>query len=279
MAANHDIFSFVVAQTDYRLRKIIHWGLKDSFVDRLGRFSVERSLEGGPFVSLNDDVDGMLLIVDDKGLEPRRDARYRVVFHGVYRTYTSDAVLEGEMPCSKLDLQYATAMYRRELMTLERYSGIPGQLLKRRRTGEVCQYCVDESVGASTRSNCPHCLGTGLAGGYYPGVDYTVNLLGAPDTTKITDTGIGTIEPGNLLKGRGVFERWLERGDIWVSASNGDRFELLATSPEVVYKDLVITVTLALRRLSTADTSITGIVAFEDKLLPPRTISVRDIFG
>lgn len=275
-----DIFSYLTVQVDYQLRRVVCWGLKDSFVDRVGRFVVERSIQGAPFTTVSNDLDSLFLIIEgDTTLEPSRDARYRVIFRGVSQEYVSEEVQEGPVPGTKTDLQYAVAMYRRELMTLERYSGIPGQLVKKRRTGTLCSVCADYSVGASTRSNCPACLGTGLEGGYYSGVNYCLCLLGAPDTTKQIDTGIGTIEPGNQVKARGVRERWIERGDVWVSDSDGARYEILASAPEVVYKDLPITVTLLLRKLSQSPTGIGGNSFFTDKLIPKSPVSVDDIFN
>lgn len=284
--AGRNAFTSVTVGVDCRLRKTITWSLRDSFQDREGLFQVERSSQNSPFESVGDPVDGLSLeITENVTLEPDRDTWWRVVLKGSHGDHASDPVHEGFSPTNRMDLQYAHAIYRREYMTLTRYSGVKGAILHKRETGPLCPVCSDEAVGgAPLRSNCPHCDGTGRLGGYYPSKEMYLFIQGAPSTARKSTPQLGIIAPGEKVKARTMVTGWIGTDDVWVSETTGDRYQINDVRPEVIYKDYIITYSLDMERLPFGHTNAINTPGVMDKLPsneppPPRRPLVFDDFN
>jgi len=261
-------FTSVTVSVDARLRKTVRWEVRPSFQDRDGWFRVERSDKNGPWRQVGDIVDGLFLETRARPLPgPDRSSVWRVVLMGTLEEYPSEPVPEGFAPDIH-DLRYAHGIYRREHMTLTRYSGIKGRVLHRRETGPLCDACTAEgSGGAPLRSNCQKCAGTGRKGGYYPSRELYVTIKGAADPARKTEGPLGTFAPGEKVAARTTVTGWLIDGDLWISESSGDRYLITAVRPEVVYRDYLITYALEMERLPFGHTEVANTPAV-GRLLP-----------
>ena len=264
-------FSHVAAHIDYHLTQTVMWRLKPSVTDRRGMFTVEASLEGEEFHPITGRVDGLFARLPLTALPfaGQDKAVIRVRYDGERATHVSPPA-PARMRISERDRGIASEMMRRQQLTLAAYSGVPGMLLKRRVTGDPCPLCVDTRIGSAGVSNCPDCLGTGLSGGYYPGVPYLMEIRGAPNATTVDDPVIGPMEPGNAVQALAIHEHWLERGDVWAREGTGERFVVQEVAPATVYKDLVVSVQLVLRREDTSPASPLG--QGVSPLLPPAPV-------
>lgn len=66
---------------------------------------------------------------------------------------------------SQLDI--ATEITRREKLLLERFTGVPCTVLKRKHFGSRCSECYNFVTEEVTYSDCKECFGTGFLDGYY----------------------------------------------------------------------------------------------------------------
>lgn len=253
-----DAFAYVRMYIDYHLNHTLLWSLKNSVTDRYGKFDIEVS-DGDAFTTILEDVDACFALIPSIKLPLRsRDERsIRVRYHGNYGSYLSKSIPVAQVSNSH-DRGYASEMYRRQYLTLKSYSGVQGQLLKRRETGQPCSRCVDTVIGSAANYSCPECFGTGLVGGYYPGVECYLELRTAPNNTTVNDMNIGTVEPGDMTQALTVHEHWIERDDIWVSGNTGTRYVIQQISPASVYKDMVISVQLSMRKEDMAPSGVHG---------------------
>ena len=244
-----DVFSKVAVHIDYHLKPVAIWRLKRSNTDRRGLFTVEIS-DGGDFSPILTEIDRLFAEIP-KDIVPynnRHKYKLRVRYDGEHGTYTSKPV-EFKNPAQKEDLGYASEMFRRQYITLRNYSGVKGQLLKKRLTGKACTRCVDLTINVPANTNCPECFGTGFTGGYYDGVDLYMELHSAPNPTVVNDPSVGAIEPGNIIQTLTTQEHWIEKDDIWVSSTDGTRYVIQELAPAVVYKDMVIAMQVVLRKM------------------------------
>lgn len=255
--AGRNAFNSVTVSSDCRLKKTIRWSVRPSFQDKEGWFRVERSIQNGPWEQEGELTDGLSLETDFTPVqEPDRLAWWRVVLIGRLGEYASEPVQEGFAPAF-FDLQYAHIIYRREYLTLIRYSGVKGSILHKRETGPLCPVCSDEgSGGAPLRSNCQSCDGTGRLGGFYPSEEMYVFIQGAADATQRVGNQLGTVAPGEKVRARTAVTGWITTYDIWVNGTTGDRYMVTAIKPEVVYKDYVITYALEMERLPFGHTNV-----------------------
>jgi hypothetical protein len=253
-----DAFAYVRVHIDYHLTHTVMWQLKSSVTDRYGLFDVEIS-SGDAFTPIMERVDSCFTTIpqDKIPLRNRERQKIRVRYKGQYGEYLSKPIPLA-MVTDKKDRGYASEMYRRQYLTLKSYSGVQGQLLKKRDTGLPCSRCVDLVTGAPANYNCPECFGTGLTGGYYPGVWCYMEIRTAPNTTTVNTQAIGVITPGDATIALTVHEHWIEKDDIWVSGNTGVRYVIQEISPATVYKDMVISVQISMRKEDISAPSVKG---------------------
>lgn len=176
-----DPFSIIRIYVDWDDRsKLIEWELKSDFCPVSGtlNFYVEsaRSLEdwvrlnpSSPVVNDNSYVD-----TDVYNYDLKNNLYYRVILEKDGVTYTSKPynILSG---LSTYEYKIKQTIMKKEL---ERYkkevAGTEGYLLKRRVWGESCSSCKDYDLDAVINARCSICYGTGIVGGYFNGLPYTV---------------------------------------------------------------------------------------------------------
>ena len=127
---------------------------------------------------------------------------------------------------------------RKEILTLQEYSGYPCYLVKRIRGGFPCPECDDEILGAGTASpvdasgSCGLCFGTGIYGGYHRPQPILADWPSRPQ-------GSGT--QGKGATGRTEDEKFspihvyafpsVASDDILVDAGTGNRFVISEVHP------------------------------------------------
>lgn len=266
------VFDKVEIYLTPKLETVVSWALKKSVPFEDGLFVVERSIYGEPFNEVTDPIDDCMAVINDPVMaSPDIEAvSWRVAYHVAGNVYTS-IPLKGHLKVSKSDKGLLNVIAHREAMTFDRYSGTTGLLLKARTSGRPCPVCTDWGIETSARSACPNCYGTGHAGGFYNGKPWKLCILGAPDTSKSTTPTLGSIEAGNKVVARALFENPAEAGDIWINKDTQERWQINGVKPEVVFKGLVITIKLEMTRLQLSEAHPINNPETSEKLQQPST--------
>ena len=131
----------------------------------------------------------------------------------------------------------ARDIIRREHLQQRKVDGTPGFLLKRKKFGVACTACLDWDTNEITNGSCPLCYGTGIIGGYYPGIEFymtekanwtrRINVATPPRGTNADIT-----EAGN----RCVMYPLIDTKDIWVRANSDSRYVIGSYEVVVDYK-------------------------------------------
>ena len=258
------IFERVTVNLDFQNHKIIRWWVGTGFINKADySFSIDRSSDpGGGWTTIASGLDACYYVdTSSTGTNPDRDQYYRVC----YATHDSESdrldpiystpVLEGDVYTNERDWKVIREIIRKEHLMLERYFGVPGSLLKLRKTGTPCS-CVDKYLDSRVIRNCPLCLGTGVLGGYYPPIEMWVNMLEAPSGNAVITPEAGTIDPGIIQNGYTVCFPLLETADVWVNKLNNDRFTLKTVKPKATYKGVVLTVEMEMVKITKKMTDI-----------------------
>ena len=244
------VFSHVDVTYTPDLKTVVSWGLKKSVPARSGLFVVERSHYDEPFIQVAGPMDDNMAVVDEHYVASPdlETVSWRVSYLVAGKTYSSLSV-RGFMSIQKHDVGLLNTIAHREAVTIERYAGIPGLLLKARTSGKPCPLCTDYGIESSSRSACPNCFGTGHAGGFYNGRPWTLMFAGSPDTTKETHPTIGSFEPGNLVMAKAMNDYPVEANDVWIDKRNQERWVVRAVQPEISFKGIVVTIRMHLSRM------------------------------
>jgi len=163
----------------------------------------------------------------------------------------SDPVL-GSGRLAKRDWLVAREIVRKERVQL-RVDGTDGFLLKRKKYGVRCSRCTDWDTKEVTDSDCPYCFGTGILGGYYPGVEFTVKL----EDNWNRKLSIGPPPQGvnaNIVKqARVILFPTIDTRDIWVRADNDERYIVDSWTCIASYKGLQLIATTVLKLAPATD--------------------------
>ena len=189
---------------------------------------------------------------------------YRVVLvDGDRNIFYSDPQRTGSQ-WSKRDWRLAREIIRKENLVLEKYTGIPGYLLKRKWFGTACPECTDTyGTGEPMDSTCTTCYGTGIAGGYYDPFDYTLSLEPEKRLTKINDQN-GELMTVVTKLGRGLAYPHIQYLDVWVDSQTDQRFYIHNIANVARLRNIQLVVTMELR-LASADDVIYKIPILEDR--------------
>jgi hypothetical protein len=135
---------------------------------------------------------------------------------------------------------------RLENLTLEKFTGVPGYLFKKRITECECS-CADEILGGAFDSHCPYCYGTGKVGGYHLPLamkaDWDQSPKGRGNQTEQVP-GISGVE---VKRFKAMPFPTMCYKDIWADGAGDLRYEVTKSDP-VLYKIYpvaqIVTVTL-----------------------------------
>jgi len=129
-------------------------------------------------------------------------------------------------------------------------SGVTGKLLKRRTWGVRCPDCTDFGGQQTVNEHCPRCLGTGIDGGYFPGL--ALDMIKDSTETSATPSQTGYLQ-GESVKARCIAYPWIAVGDVWVEDGSDKRFVIAATTPSASYRQTDLVYTVLMNRVELSD--------------------------
>ena len=102
--------------------------------------------------------------------------------------------------------------------------GTMGFLLKRKQYGQACPDCLDWDTKEIRNPDCTTCYGTGIVGGYYPGVEFHANF-NAGYTRQLNNGQPPRGTTGDIVKqARCLLWPFVDTRDIWVNTNNDERY-------------------------------------------------------
>lgn len=139
---------------------------------------------------------------------------------------------------SERDYLYYRELLRRWRLQLEKFSGSPGKVLRRRIYGEKCPKCTSQILQQSVSSDCQTCFGTALVGGYLPAVSMFAQWQdGPPNPATIVQAPSGpTKEQKNTILVFPVPD--IKSDDVWVDSGTNYRYlvEAVTVPPKSDYR-------------------------------------------
>lgn len=154
--------------------------------------------------------------------------RVRMIFPSqpdvVYTSFPEEA--SGTL--SKKDWLIAREIIRKELLQQTKIDGTQGFLLKRKKFGVACSNpdCLEWDTREITDSNCPICYGTGLVGGYYPGIPHYLTFTPGVKSPRRIDAGKPPrgVSSDILDDARSILYPNIDTRDVWVNAGSDERY-------------------------------------------------------
>lgn len=224
---------------DARNRRVISWTLSRDMGPYNGfELHMENSRAGGPWEVISEDLLNECFFIDDRrrNWNKRMDEHYRLWLHKGAEEYRSGIIHAGVQYAWPFDTEAKNAIT--QIQGQIAMSGVAGVLLKERKWGSRCVHCTDFDGQESVNEHCPHCSGTGVEGGYYPGISLALVKDGISKSERRGQLGRGQVE---AFQGRCIAYPWIHVGDVWVEDGTNKRFVINELTPTSTYKtaDLV----------------------------------------
>lgn len=212
------------------------WTFTDDFDDPLPHTFQLQGAAGdpvatSPFSNIGLPVTNTYMLTDP-GADERRslggdlDFCYRVKMTTPKGTYYSGVVGY----TNTLDFRnwrIARDIVRKERLRFDRYTAVPGWLLKRRRSGNICPRCSSSVIEAAADSRCTVCWGTGKEGGYYSAIQSFLDVEVSRDEERVDpQSPVGQIRIDAIPNCRMLGDPAPDNGDVFVDMKGGRRFTL-----------------------------------------------------
>jgi hypothetical protein len=170
---------------------------------------------------------------------------YRVVMDDNGSEYNSMAVgIYGDM--TNAERRMAAEIARRKYVQMQKRTGSPGYLLRKKETGTACP-CADPDLGTVATGFCSVCYGTGFVGGYYDPYPFYVEMLETSGGTRKED-GQSGVDLQLVKKGRVVNYPEFLPDDMWVDTSTNERYSIGdVLKPEIWLRRMNIVLQLELK--------------------------------
>ena len=195
-------------------------------------------------------VDGYYLSTNQKPFWGKIVTRhFRIsLTDAVSNTYVSNPVVPTQL-WDRRDFLICKEIVRRFSKGIDMYSGEPGYLLKRKLWGTKCTECADTTWGKSDNSHCPVCYGTGFVGGFFTPTKLPImgKLQG-----KHWEQNQGTNDL-NLRGGITLNVPTIEAKDIWISLSDGKRYEITQLTTVSEHRGIILVVQIGMAPLPSDD--------------------------
>jgi hypothetical protein len=149
----------------------------------------------------------------------------------------------------KRDWLLAKEIVRKEHLVQRKRSNVAsaGVLLKRKRWGTPCPQCREYDTDEVQSSSCTLCYGTGLVGGYFPGINFFITF-DAPYTREFKRDETLSLTNNIVRTGRCVSYPFLDTNDVIARRDSGERLFVnkLETIAEVADVPVILKVELKL---------------------------------
>jgi hypothetical protein len=253
-------FQYLSVLTSPDNMKIVHWKMNRNFATGTGvvRFYVDWARSGGEWACLNptSPVVNNCIFADPvkRSFNQEKNIYYRA------RAVLADSTEYMSLPSQaigtfdKESYLIAKEIARMNYLALKKRGGIQGFLLKRKEWGTTCPKCTDFDIEEVIKGSCNQCYGTGILGGYYPGLEYWINPQPVARDRKVSAEGLGETNQQTRVC-HGVAYPWISSGDIWVSAHSNERWVIRPIKHIAEICEHPIIVSLTMQRLP--ETSIT----------------------
>ena len=255
-------FQYITVYTSPKGSNYISWKMNRYFT-KDARFYVDWARSGGPWTCLNPSAPFYGCIYEDtikRTFNMERNIYYRV------RCQTRDGLEVESLPKQALGSMSKENYLRcKEIIRMWYKSpgGMHGFLLKRKEWGPVCTTCTDYDIEEVINGSCQICYGTGIVGGYYPGIDLWVESKPiAPRNRMLNPQGTGEQNP-IVRTLECVSYPWISAGDIWVSGKANERYVIRQISHVAEIEGIPLFLGLGAHRLP--DTSIVMDIPIEVK--------------
>lgn len=149
---------------------------------------------------------------------------YRIKLVTANGTYYSEPVNSMGV-LQPADLRIAKEIVRKQKLAFRFKRGAQqGFLLKRRWGGPPCPVCVDIATNEPKDSQCPNCLGTGFACGYFYPISCTWAEIGPVQTRTHRDTNLRGPVSDKTQKALMLATDILDEEDVFVCYASDDRY-------------------------------------------------------
>jgi len=233
--------------------KVISWNLTEGYNNGAPiEFYIDWARSGGDWT----EVAGPLTDVCTYTDAPRynwnkdRDLYYRLRFtDNAGQEHVGQPAKAGDGFLNKHDWLIFREILRKECLLLSKYTGMPGEFLRRKHWGVKCPICLDYDTEEVVDGNCAACLGTRFVGGYYESIAMNVMEQKHPVTDKKTEaTGsLGTMDDQSITV-RALAFPMQDSMDLWTNTANNDRYIIRKITPIVSFKGIIISVLMDLQK-------------------------------
>lgn len=248
-----NVFTSIACTVRWDNARIVSWTMlpganyPEDFI-----LEVENSRAGGPWTVLATGLQGCCCFVDSRrrNYNKRLDECYRVrmTVPSTGETCVSDIVDAGNHKAYPYSAEAENIIKQAE--TEIEISGCHGTLLKKKQWGVHCPDCVDFAGQQTVNEHCPRCMGTGIDGGYFPGIPLwivkdSVNAVAATSE-------LGYLQ-GETVKCRCIAYPYICPGDVWVEDDTNKRFMIATATPAASYKTTTLIYSMVLQQLEQND--------------------------
>jgi len=213
---------------------------------------VENSRTGGEWHVLSTGLQGTCVYIDSRrrnyNTHMNECYRLRMIVPSTGEEHVSDIVDAGNHKAYPYSAEAENVVKQAETQIEE--SGCHGQLLKRKIWGVHCPLCVDFEGQQTVNEHCPRCLGTGIDGGYFPGIGLWV--IKDQITTSESPSQIGFIQ-GETVQARCIAYPWICYDDVWCEDNTNKRYMIKQITPAASYKTTALVYSLKMMQVEYND--------------------------
>jgi len=234
-------FSTIEVSPDDRTTRRLSWEIRDAVTAPDPGVNIYKRRVGGDWVLMNPDapISRAMFWVDGdetmKGLREDREYRLELIPD---LSDTGTSLYSGAFPETGLFTKEGFMIVRTLLdndrkLLKKSFGGVEGVLYPKRVHGPSCTTCSDPYLDGGSSDTCPDCYGTGIEGGYLPGIEMYMRYLQRGPRQIQTREPLGAAGDEKVSMTRPAFPR-LHSGDLWVAAGTGRIHEVLVLAPGAV---------------------------------------------